>query len=268
MPGPLGLPCNTPQIDAGTLARTQSVPPGINVVSGQLNAGQAKFLILLDLSELITIEQPGPGRVKNSVTGEMEDVFVKGELLGTDADRPKKVLAKVQKIFAPFADVIAIELDTPEARSDRLLKARFGFPLVNDDGIPQVSKPHGQFYSPYYVGAGADGKSRSRVTSFKPIKGDEARGPTAYVFEGAIALVVMDYFDGKAAVNNIYATAIAHELGHNLGLQHTKSPTDIMFIYAYQTEKDQKAWMTAANEDKLRFSDGQVGTIRALLNTK
>ena len=56
------------------------------------------------------------------------------------------------------------------------------------------------------------------------MKGDANKGVTAYVFEGAIGIVIMDYFGGKANVENIFATAIAHELGHNLGLPAQRVP--------------------------------------------
>lgn len=264
MPGPTGTPCNTPPVDAGTLSRSLSGSPGVTKGTGKR---RGPFLIHLDLNELAETEQPGVGKVQRSGSFQKVDVFVKGASLGKDPGRPNKVLAGVRKIFAPLKDVIHIELDTP-AKSDRLLRARFGWPMVTSAGKPQVSKRYGQFYDPSYVGVGAPGQTRTRVGRFKPMKGDGKSGVTAYVFEGAIAIVIMDFFGGKANVDNIYAAAIAHELGHNLGLGHTKSATDIMFVYARQTASDQKRWMKAANDDKLRFSRPQRSRIRNLLRSK
>jgi hypothetical protein len=136
---------------------------------------------------------------------------------------------------------------------------------VNSVGKPQVSKKHGQFYDPVYVGAGAQSQSRSRVEKFAPVKGDAKKGVTAYVFEGAIGVVIMNFFSGKVRYENIFATAIAHELGHNLGLPHRESSSDIMFVYAKKTEKEQKKWMTAAAKNALKFSAPQIASMRKLV---
>lgn len=272
MPGPLGTPCNSPEVDSETLARTSSRTPGIigqtmaQQHCSQSKSGHSSLIIHLDLKDLIEIEQPMQGKVQRSGKLGKVDVFVKGAVLQKDVDRPKKILSIVRKIFAPLADVIKIELDTPEG-SDRLLRAHFGWPLVNKAGKPQVSNKHGQFYDPSYVGAGAIGRSRSRVDKFTPVRGDANKGVTAYVFEGAIGIVIMDFFGGKVNVENVFATAIAHELGHNLGLTHSQSPGDMMFVYAGKSEKDQKRWMTAAEKNTLRFNTPQITLIRNLVRT-
>ena len=272
MPGPLGTPSNTPEVDSETLARTPSKAPGATGHTldrqhgGQSKSGHPSLLIHLDLKDLIEIDQPMQGKVQRSGLLGKVDVFVKGAVLQKDIDRPKKILTIVQKIFAPLANVIKIELDTPEG-SDRLLRVHFGWPLVNKAGKPQVSTKHGQFYNPSYVGAGAIGRSRTRLDKFKPAKGDANKGVTAYVFEGAIGVVIMDFFGGKVNVDNLFATAIAHELGHNLGLTHSQSPSDMMFVYAGKSEKDQKRWMIAAEKNALKFNAQQITSIRKLVRT-
>ena len=271
MPGPLGTPCNMPPVDAGTLARTLSTPAGITGNKAAVDAGstgpRADVLVIhLDLAELIEIQEPRIGPVRRSGSLESVDVMVKGPVIAKDLDRPKKVLTVVRKLFSPLADVIAIELSDGSAAAGRLLKTHFGWPMINTAGEPQVSKKHGQFYDPYYVGAGATSTSRSKLEAFKPIKGDPSKGVTAYVFEGAIGVAVMEHFEpGKANVDNIFAAAIAHELGHNLGLPHGKSPADIMFVYANEDERDQKKWMMAASENKLAFNATQLASMRTLL---
>ena len=270
MGGPLGTPCNTPEVDSGTLARTRSTPRGVTGTTAagkpirQGKPGRLPFTIHLDLKDLIEIDVPGVGAVSKSGSLKKVDVFVKHSVTEKDVDRPKKVLAIVRKLFAPLADVIKIELDTPKG-SDRLLRVHFGWPLVNTAGKPQVSKKHGQFYDPVYVGAGAQSQSRSRVEKFAPVKGDADKGVTAYVFEGALKLVIEEYFSGKVNYENIFATAIVHELGHNLGLQHVGSSSDIMFVYAKKTEKEPKKWMTAAEKNSLKFSSTQITSIRELI---
>lgn len=263
MSGPLGTTTNTPEIDSGTHVRMPSKLPGI-VNRTAASSDPPPFIIHLDLKELIKVEQPHSGKVSQSGSLKKVDVFVKGEVLGEDINRPKKVLAIVRKLFAPLADVIKIELDT-QAGSDRLLRAHYGWPMMTQAGQLHISKKHGQFYDPSYVGVGAEGQSRSRSGKFKPVKGDANKGVSAYIFEGAIGILIMNYLGEKANVENIFATAIAHELGHNLGLPHSQSAGDIMFVFADKSESEQRNWVTAAEKSSLKFSTLQFTKIRKFL---
>lgn len=270
MAGPLGGKSNSPDIDAGTLSRARARPSGAIGIAhsapGKAGSRSAAtpFLIQLDLTELVRLDEPGVGKVSQSGSLRQVDVFVKAGVISNDPGRPKRVLSIVQDLFKPLRREVRIELDTP-ASSDRLLRVSFGWPMMTKSGQPQTSKKYGQFYDPSFVGAGAQSSSRTRVEKFKPVKGDAGKGVTAYVFEGAVGVVVQDFFSGKVNVDAIFATAIAHELGHNLGLKHTESPTDIMFVYAGHTEQEQKRWMSAAEKKALRFSATQISAMRKLI---
>lgn len=248
--------------------RAAAVAGAPSVSGGGRKKGRSPFVIELDLNELITLEDVGEGKVPIRGTLRSADVFVKAGVLVTDKDRPKRILAIVQKLFSPLKGEVSIQLDTP-GKSDRLLKARFGWPVMDSSGKPKVSKRHGPMYDPGFVGAGARGFARSRLEKFKPVKGDEKQGVTAYVFEGAIAVLIKDYFPGKVNVDNIFATSIAHELGHNLGLPHGASPSDIMFVFAGRSEADRKKWLFAAEKNLLKFdAKTQVPKMRNTIRKK
>ena len=266
--GPLGTSTNNPEVDAGTTARTQNKPPG--PVSGSQTSTASpieipRLMIHLDLKELIEIDDPREGRTRDPNTGTKMPVLFKGKVIKKDPNRPQAVLALVRKKFQALQDLVQIELGTGTG-SDRFLKARFGYPLAPAGGQQITHKVHGPLFDPAYVGAGADALSRTRLKKFKPIKGDAKKGVTAYIFEGAIGHVILDFFPNKGVnINNIFATAIAHELGHNLGLSHVSSPRDIMFVYAMRPEKEQRQWMTLAEKDALVFSSAQLSAMRKLL---
>jgi hypothetical protein len=68
-------------------------------------------------------------------------------------------------------------------------------------------------------------------------------------------------------IENILGTVIAHELGHQLGLDHEKAADDIMFVFSEEPRGKQINWLRLAERDGLSFSAAQIKKMQTLLAT-
>ena len=58
----------------------------------------------------------------------------------------------------------------------------------------------------------------------------------------------------RADVDNIFAALIAHEIGHNLGLEHEHSPTGLLFAHeGTRSIEEGKAWPRSTSAGRLVF---------------
>jgi hypothetical protein len=243
--GPIGTKKNSRirrDIRTKGIQRTPSNRPGsagrVSVQKTSPLQGNTPFIIHLDLNEVITIEDSIEGKIRKAGSFNKISVFVKGKPINSDPKRPKRILAIVRNKFSSLK-FTNIKLGGVQG-SHRFLKVRFGFPATIQDGKPVVKKKYGQLFISRFAGTGALAISQSNLESFKPIKGDPKKGVTAYVFEGALGLAIKEFFLGKSIkIHNILAAAIAHELGHNLGLPHTSSYKNIMFSYSARPMNEQ-----------------------------
>jgi hypothetical protein len=267
-PGPCGTDINTPEVDGGTSAPVCNKPPGPDGSAANLpdSEAHAPLLIRLDLAELVDIEDPAIGLAPVAGSHKRQPAIVKGAVLNHDPDRPDKVLQLIKAKFSKLGVMIKFESGAV-VESDRFVKVRFGYPIETKTNGQVVHPIHGPMFDPKYIGAGADASSRNTLMPFKTLKGD--KGVTAYLYEGALGYMLLDLFQGKSLnINNIIATAIAHELGHNLGLTHEVNPQDIMFDAENRPESEQKQWLILAEKNSLEFTSNQIQTIRKLLNSQ
>jgi hypothetical protein len=211
---------------------------------GAESLGQPKALppleIHLDLTELIelnvVVEHGRSGLIK------------KGQAFATDSKRPQKVLEIVSGLFSPLGTAIHICLGSG-AKSDRFLKAAFSWGMDPDIG-----------------GVSAKGVSRTKLGNFNRMGDDQAKPVTAYIFEGVIGNWVVEYLGGKCSnIDNLFAAVIAHELGHQLGLDHNKAIGNIMFNFRDGSKTDRTKWLQSCEKKGVQFDQDQITTMQNLV---
>ena len=215
---------------------------GINDAAASLS--QAKTLpplkVHLDLAELVELNEV----IEHGRSG----LIKKGKAFANDPKRPQKVLAIVTILFNPLGKVIHICLGSG-AKSDRFLKAAFSWGMDPDIG-----------------GVSAKGISRSKLGNFNRMGDDQGQPVTAYIFEGVIGNWVVEYLGGKCSnVANLFAAITAHELGHQLGLDHSKSIQNVMFNFRDGSRAERTKWLQTCEKNELKFDPNQINTMKSLL---
>jgi hypothetical protein len=175
-------------------------------------------------------------------------MVAKGSVFHRDSKRPDRILALVRKRFA-LVKGLKIEAGSG-AGSDRYLIARFAW-----GGDPDVG------------GVSAQGFSRSKMGSFNQMGADHGSKVTAYVFEGVVGRWISDYLGSvKVNVDNLFAWVCCHELGHNLGLKHHSSNTNVMYTFSGKGKSVTKSFLTAVSQGGTSFTLEQIQTMQALLS--
>jgi hypothetical protein len=240
IPGPLRLkplpikPVSKPSTTPGTL--------GINDAAESI--GRPKTFppleVHLDLIELVELNEV----IEHGRSG----LIKKGKAFANDPKRPQMVLAIVASLFSPLGKAIHICLGSG-AKSDRFLKAAFSWGMDPDIG-----------------GASAKGISRSKLGNFNRMGDDQGKPVTAYIFEGVIGNWIVEYLGGKCSnVANLFAAITAHELGHQLGLDHIQSIQNVMFNFRDGSRADRTKWLQSCEKNELTFEPNQINAMKTLL---
>ncbi len=180
----------------------------------------------------------------------LRGLIKRGDVFHKDPGRDGKILKVVEKMFQPLAASLTIKLGDGTG-SNRFLKATFAW--GND---PEIG------------GMSAQGLSRSKLDKFSRMAADTGKPVTGYVFEGVIGNWILEYLGSEPMnVNNIFGTVIAHELGHQLGLDHQKTADDVMFVFSGEARGKQINWLRLGERNALKFTDPQIKTMQTLLAT-
>lgn len=200
----------------------------------------APLSIHLDLAELTALEQV----MQHGASG----LIGRGDVFSSDSGRPAKLCDAVRALFAPLGDAVTIRIGDGTG-SDRFLKADFAW-----NGDPDIG------------GVSAQGLGRTKLGPFNRRAVDANRPVTGYIFEGAIGSWIVDLLGGASiSATNVFASFIAHELGHQLGLGHVTAKDDVMFVWAGQSLADRKQYLRLANDVRLTFTPAEVATMKATL---
>jgi hypothetical protein len=200
------------------------------------------LVIHLDLAEFIELNEV----IEHASSG----IIARGDAFHKDPGRDAKILKVIEKLFAPLGTAVTIKLGDGTG-SDRLLKAAFAW-----GSDPEIG------------GMSAQGLSRTKLDKFSRMAADTGKPVTGYVFEGVIGNWILDYLGAKPVdVNSIFATVIAHELGHQLGLDHVKASDDVMFVFSGEPRGKQIDWLRRGERGGLAFSDAQIKAMQTLLAT-
>lgn len=63
----------------------------------------------------------------------------------------------------------------------------------------------------------------------------------------------------RVEVDNIFAAMIAHEIGHNRGLEHEHSPAGLVFAYEDVGPIERRMWLQSASAGGLEFKAQAAG---------
>jgi hypothetical protein len=192
---------------------------------------RVKLDITLNLEELVSLE--------NVVQHKASGLIKPGPVFNRDPGRPAMVLNLVRNKFMAVSSHLSFRLGTGGGR--RHLLASFA-----RSGEPQL------------LGRAAQWGPRGPTKSFTPDRPGH-KGVTAYIYEGAIGNEIVEMLgSSRVNVDHIFAAMIAHEIGHNLSLEHEYSPTGLMFAYEDAGSVERKMWLQSASEGRLEFRPWQL----------
>jgi hypothetical protein len=195
----------------------------------------AKLDITLNLDELISLE--------HVIQHEASGLIKPGPVFNRDPGRPAKVLNLVRNKFMAVSAQVNFRLGS--GAGSRHLLATF-----SRSGEPQLLGRAAQ-WSP--------GGPTQSFTTDRP----GHKGVTAYLYEGAIGNEIVELLGAsRVDVDNIFAAMIAHEIGHNLGLEHEYSPAGLMFAYEDASPLARRTWLQSASAGRLGFKPWQLQKIR------
>jgi hypothetical protein len=198
------------------------------------------LMIHLHLAELVELNEV--------IEHARSSLIKKGAPFAKDPKRPQTVLKIVKERFRPLGKAIDLRLGSG-IKSQRFLKAAFAWGLDPDVG-----------------GVSAKGITRTRLGRFNRMAADQGTAVTGYVFEGVIGNWIVEYLGGRSSnINYLFGTVIAHELGHQLGLDHTKSVANMMFGFGEGSKTDRTKWLRLADKKALGFTVPQIKTMKILL---
>ncbi|NIN01419.1 MAG: matrixin family metalloprotease [candidate division Zixibacteria bacterium] len=194
----------------------------------------------LNLEELIRLEEI----LEHKASG----LIKKGPgVLSQNANRPKNVLSLVHKKFKRLEPHVNFRLSR-RGGGDRYLISSFSRGM-----------------DPELMGRAALGLSRTKTERFRPDL-PKHRGVTAYIYEGAIGNQILELLGSQAIdISNIFASMIAHEVGHNLGLEHDYTPKSIMFDFGGASDHQKKIWLQYAAKDELEFRGWQIVRMKLII---
>jgi hypothetical protein len=115
-------------------------------------------------------------------------------------------------------------------------------------------------------GVSAKGISRSKLGNFNRMGDDQGKPVTAYIFEGVIGNWIVEYLGGKCSnIDNLFAAIISHELGHQLGLDHSNSIQNVMFNFRDGSKTERIKWLQSCEKNALKFDPNQINIMKSLL---
>jgi hypothetical protein len=109
------------------------------------------------------------------------------------------------------------------------------------------------------------GRAKVPGSKWTPARGHSKA--TAHIYEGAIGNELVELLGGRADFDNVFASIVAHEIGHNLGLEHEHSPTGVMYAYEEASREQRKTWLQNASKGVLQLRAWQIEKIKLSLES-
>jgi hypothetical protein len=196
---------------------------------------RVKLDITLNPEELVSLE--------NVIQHEASGLINPGPVFNRDPGRPAKVLNLVRGKFTA-------------------VNAHLNFRLGAGGGRRHLLATFSRNSEPQLPGRAAQWGQGGPTKPFTPDRPGH-KGVTAYIYEGAIGNEIVELLgSSRVDVDSIFAALIAHEIGHNLGLEHEYSPAGLMFAYEDASTMERRTWPQSASAGRLGFKPWQLEKIR------